>query len=141
MFTICSQFGHTLFTTDLYNVLKDKGREYSKRVLKVIGYEKYIELNNETFEVKKAKCELHPMKEVRTLENCYARPSGIKKAIWNEWFNWYLSVESPKYQIVNMSIESYNPKIFTIRMDVFTKKYKFIGYIYITKTRQEFWTI
>ena len=36
MFTICLQFGHTLFTSDLYNVLEDKGKGYSKRVLKVI---------------------------------------------------------------------------------------------------------
>ena len=35
MFTICLHFGHTLFTADLYNVLKDKGKGYSKRVLKV----------------------------------------------------------------------------------------------------------
>ena len=103
---------------------------------------RHIELNNETFEVKKAKGELHPMKEVRTLEDCYARPSYIKKGIWNDWFDWYLSVESPKYQIVNMSIQSYNVNMFTIRMDVFdTKTHGFIGYIYITKTRQEFWTV
>ena len=37
MFTICLQFGHTLFTTDRYNVLKDKGKGYSNRVLKVIN--------------------------------------------------------------------------------------------------------
>lgn len=30
MFTICLQFVHTLFTTDLYNVLKDKERGYIK---------------------------------------------------------------------------------------------------------------
>ena len=102
----------------------------------------YIELNNVTFEVKKAKGELHPMKEVRTLEDCYARPSAIKKAIYSDWFNWYLTVESPKYQLVNMTIQSYNVNMFTIRMDVFdTKTYGFIGYLYITKTRQEFWTI
>ena len=142
MFTICLQFSHTLFTTDLYNVLKDKGKGYSKRVLKVNSMKKYIELNNESFEVKKVKGELHPMKEVRTLEDCYQRPSDAKKAIYNGWFNWYLSVESLKYQIVNMSIQSYNVNMFTIRMDVFdTKTYEFIGCIYITKTRQEFWTI
>ena len=28
MFTICLQFGHTLFITDPYNVLKDKERGY-----------------------------------------------------------------------------------------------------------------
>lgn len=142
MFTICLQFGHTLFTTDLYNVLKDKGKGYSKRVLMVYSMKKYVELNNETFEVKKVKGELYPMKEVRTLEDCYARPSDAKKAIYNDWFNWYLTVDSPLYEIVNMSIQSYNVNMFTIRMDVFNvKTHEFIGYIYITKTRQEFWTI
>ena len=102
----------------------------------------YIELNNVTFKVKKVKGELHPMKEVRTLEDCYAKPSAIKKAIYNDWFNWYLTVDSPDYQIVNMSIHSYNVKMFTICMDVFdTKTYGFIGCLYISKTRHEFWTI
>lgn len=102
----------------------------------------YVELNNVTFEVKKAKGELHPMKEVRNLDDCYARPSDTKKAIYNGWFNWYLAVESPKYQIANMSIQSYNANMFTIRMDAFNAKtYEFIGYLYITKTRHEFWTI
>ena len=103
---------------------------------------KYIELNNETFEVKKVKGELHPIKEVRALTDCYARPSKVKKEIYKQWFDWYLTVESPKYQIVNMSIQSYNANMFTIRMDVFdTKTYEFIGCLYITKTRQEFWTV
>ena len=102
----------------------------------------HIELNNEVFEVKKVKGELCPITQVRTLEDCYARPSEVKKEIYKQWFEWYLTVESPKYQIVNMSIQSYNVNMFTIRMDVFdTKTYEFIGYIYITKTRQEFWTI
>ena len=102
----------------------------------------YIELNNETFEVKKAKGELHPMRELRTLEDCYAKPSEAKKEIYKEWFDWYLSVDSADYQIVNMTIQSYNTCMFTIRMDVFdAKTYEFIGCLYITKTRQEFWTI
>lgn len=140
MFTICLQFVHTLFTTDLYNVLKDKGRGYSKRVLKVNSMKQYIELNNVTFEVKKVKGELRPMKEARTLADCYARPSDIKKDIWDEWFNWYLTVDRAEYQIFNMTIYSYNVIMFTIRMDVFdTKTYEFIGCLYISKTRHEFW--
>lgn len=51
MFTICLHFVHTLFTTDRYNVLKDKGKGYSKRVLKVYSMKQYIKLNSETFEV------------------------------------------------------------------------------------------
>ena len=142
MLTICLHFGHTLFTTDSYNVLKDKGKGYSKRVLTVNTMKRYIELNNETFEVKKAKGELHTMKEVRTLADCYARPSEAKKHIYNYWFDWYLTVESSDYEIVNMTVQSYNTSVFTIRMDVFdTKTHGFIGYIYISKTRQELWTI
>nr|DAJ70680.1 MAG TPA: hypothetical protein [Caudoviricetes sp.] len=30
MFTICLQFVHTQFTSDPYNVLKDKGKGYLK---------------------------------------------------------------------------------------------------------------
>ena len=101
---------------------------------------KYIELNNEIFKVRHFKGELYPIKEVRTLTDCYARPSEAKKEVYKQWFNWYLTVDSPDYQIVKMTIQSYNVNMFTIRMDVFdTKTYEFIGYIYITKTRHEFW--
>ena len=118
--------------------LKIKERGTQKRVPKVINMKRYIELNNETFKVRHFKGELQPIKEVRTLTD-YARPSEAKKAIYQDWFNWYLSVDSPDYQIVNMTIQSYNTCMFTIRMDVYTKTYEFIGCIYITKTRQEFW--
>ena len=100
----------------------------------------YVKLNNETFKVRHFKGELHPLKAVRTLADCYARPSEAKKAIYQDWFNWYLTVDNPDYQIVNMTIQSYNTCMFTIRMDVFdTKTYTFIGCLYITKTSQEFW--
>lgn len=67
MFTICLQFAHTLFTSDRYNVFKDKGKGYSKRVLKVCSMKQKIKLNNEIFELKKAKGELRPVKELRGL--------------------------------------------------------------------------
>lgn len=140
MFTICLQIVHTLFTTDLYNILKDKGKGYSKRVLKVIDMKRYIELNSEIFKVRHSKGELHPIKKVRTLTDCYARPSEVKKEVYRQWFNWYSTVDSPDYQIVNITIQSYNTCMFTIRMDVFdTKTHEFIGCIFITKTSQEFW--
>jgi hypothetical protein len=101
---------------------------------------KYIELNNETFKVRHFKGELQPIKEVRTLTDCYARPSEAKKEIYKHWFDWYLDADSSVYEIVNMTIQSYNPNTFTIRMDIFDNKtHNFIGCIYITKTRQEFW--
>ena len=101
---------------------------------------RYIELNNETFKVRHFKRELHPIKEVRTLMDCYASPSEVKKEIYEHWFEWYLTVDSSVYEIVNMTIQSYNAHMFTIRMDIFDNKtHNFIGCIYITKTRQEFW--
>ena len=100
---------------------------------------RYIELNNETFEIKKFKGELYPITQVRGLGDCYARPSEAKKEIYRQWFNWSLTVDSQDYQIVNMTIQSYNTCMFTIRMDIFDKAYNFIGQIYISKTRQEFW--
>ena len=45
---------------------------------------KHIELNNETFVVKKAKGELHPITQVRGLGDCYAKPSSIKYEIYNK---------------------------------------------------------
>lgn len=101
---------------------------------------RYIELNNVIFKVRHFKGELHPIKEVRRLTDCYARPSEVKKEIYKHWFNWYLTVDSPDYEIANMTIQSYNIYMFTIRMDVYdSTTYNFIGCIYITKTSREFW--
>lgn len=103
---------------------------------------RYIELNNETFKVRHFKSELHPITQPRTLLDCYAKPSEAKKEIYRQWFNWYLNVDSADYQLDNMTIQSYNINMFTIRIDVFdAKTHEFIGYIYVSKTRQEFWTI
>lgn len=99
---------------------------------------RYIELNNEIFKVRHFKSKLQPIKEVRTLTDCYARPSEAKKEIYKQWFDWYLTVDSSDYQLINMTIQSYNVHIFTIRMDVYDET-NFIGCIYITKTSQEFW--
>ena len=100
----------------------------------------FIELNNETFKIRHFKGELHPITQVRTLTDCYARPSDIKKQLYSYWFIWCLTVDSPDYQIGNMTIQSYNTYMFTIRMDIFdTKTHNFIGCIYISKTSQEFW--
>ena len=103
MFTICLHFVHTLFTVDPYNVLKDKGKGYSKRVLKVYSIKQYIKLNSETFEVKKLKYEPEYL-DYKTLYDCYVNPSKIKRVIYN-------------------------------------KLGELIGQLYITKTRQEFWTV
>lgn len=142
MFTICLQFGHTLFTTDLYNVLKDKGKGYLKRVLRANNMKKYIELNNETFEVKKAKSELHPL-EYRALVDCYTKPSEIKCSIWKRWIDWLVQLDKNSSDIWfgSLTIISYNCMMFTLGCNVYNNVNKLIGQLYITKTRQEFWTI
>jgi len=99
-----------------------------------------IELNNETFKVRHFKGELHPIKNVRTLADCYAKPSSIKHDIYNYWFKWYMRV-SDKYILKHFTINSYNVNMFTLACDVYNMENELIGQIYITKTKQEFWTI
>lgn len=104
----------------------------------------YIKLNNETFEVKKVKCELHPISEVRGLGDCYNKPSRIKYEIYHNWLKWYneANMNESFYMFRHFTINSYNCRIFTLSIDVYDSSTdKFIGRLYITKTRQEFWTI
>ena len=101
---------------------------------------KYIELNNEIFEVKKSKGELHPVTQVRSLDDCYTKPSNAKRSIYDYWFEWY-NEENNNYILKHFSIDSYNFQMFTLKCDVYNMDEIFIGQIYITKTRQEFWTI
>lgn len=104
----------------------------------------YIKLNNETFEVKKVKCELHPISEVRGLGDCYNKPGRPKHEIYNDWLKWYkvVNVNEPFYILRHFTINSYNCIMFTLLIDVYDYLTdKFIGQLYITKTRQEFWTI
>ena len=105
---------------------------------------KYIELNNETFEVKKAKGELHPITQVRGLGDCYAKPSSVKYEIYNDWLKWYLDckLNLTLYRLAHFTINSYNTMMFTLSIDVYDiVSDKFIGQLYITKTRHKFWTI
>ena len=98
----------------------------------------YIELNNETFEVKKSKGELYPITQVRGLGECYSKPSIAKHEIYNEWLKWYMT-DNDKYILSHFTINSYNVNMFTLKCDVYDKSENFIGQIYISKTRQEFW--
>ena len=143
MFTICLHFGYTLFTTDRYNVLKDKGKGYLKRVLKVLNMKKYLQLNNEDFVIKEAKGKLYPNKQVRFLSDCYANPSTIKQAIYDSWSSWIkeVNLNDGRYILKHMTVESYNCMIFTLSIDVYNLTGHLVGKIFITKTRREFWTI
>ena len=142
MFTICLQIVHTLFITDLYNVLKDKGKGYLKST-KVLNMKRYIQLNNEDFVIKQAKGILQPNKQVRLLSDCYAKPSLVKQAIFDSWAEWVKQVnrDNEKYILKHLTVESYNCMIFTLSIDVYNLTRQLVGKLYITKTRHEFWTI
>ena len=101
---------------------------------------RYIELNNETFEVKKAKGELHPL-EYRALVDCYNKPSMIKRSIWENWIDWLIQLDknSTNMWFGSLTIISYNTMMFTLGCNVYNNDNKLIGQLYITKTRQEFW--
>lgn len=103
----------------------------------------YIKLNNESFEVKKVKGELRPITEVRGLTDCYAKPSLVKQAIFDSWVEWVkqFNLGNENYILKHLTIESYNCMIFTLSIDVYNLTSQLVGKLYITKTRQEFWTI
>lgn len=102
----------------------------------------YIKLNNETFKVKKVKGKLHPLR-LRTLLDCYNKPSNLKISIYNYWVNWLMKLNDILTDIHfnPMTVRSYNNKVFTLGCDVYNNENKLIGQLYITKTRQEFWTV
>lgn len=107
----------------------------------------YIKLNNKTFEVKKVKGVLHPITEVRDLADCYNKPSEAKYNIYNSWLKWYNTANTANtnelnYTFRDFTINSYNSMMFTLLINVYDSSTdKFIGQLYITKTRQEFWAI
>lgn len=104
----------------------------------------YIKLNSETFEVKKLKCEPEYL-DYKTLDDCYANPSKIKRDIYNNWLEWLdeLNLDNPtEYEFGHLTVLSYNINMFTLGgVEVYNKLGELIGQLYITKTRQEFWTV
>lgn len=100
----------------------------------------YIKLNNETFEVKKVKHKLQPLR-LRSLLDCYNNPSNLKMTIYNKWVNWLIELNdiSTDMHFNPMSVISYNSNVFTLACDVYNNEKKLIGQLHITKTRQEFW--
>lgn len=103
----------------------------------------YIELNNRTFEMKKLKSEVHDLK-YRTLNDCYVKPSLIKREIYDDWYKWLTELKdeaNSDYGFGRLTILSYNVMFFTIGIEVYNNVDELIGYLYITKTRQEFWTV
>lgn len=102
-----------------------------------------IKLNNETFEVKRLKYEPEYL-DYKTLDDCYAKPSEAKKAIYNYWLEWRNELDldkSSEYVFGRVTILSYNVNMFTLGVEVYNKIGELIGHLYITKTKQEFWTV
>jgi len=106
----------------------------------IFNMKQYIKLNNETFEVKQVKGKLRPTTtQLRSLGDCYAKPSDAKFKIYSDWLKWYIDGDKD-YIFRHFTIRSYNCMMFTLSIDVYDKTTdEFIGQLYITKTRQEFW--
>lgn len=102
-----------------------------------------IKLDNEIFVIKKAKGELHPITQLRDLGDCYANVSPAKCSIYYYWLKWYTdNCISYRYILKHFTINSFNNMMFTLLIDVYdTATDDFIGQLYISKTRQEFWTV
>lgn len=70
-----------------------------------------------------------PAGNFRTVDDCYERPSSVKRAIFEDWFQFF--VEHGGY----CTVSSYNCMMFTLDgiLEHEGKSYR----AYITKTRQE----
>lgn len=103
---------------------------------------KTIELNNEIFNVRKAKGNLKPFVR-RELNDCYKKPSVFKQSIYSDWVDWLIELNNSAtdMRFGPMSVLTYNVNVFTLGCDVYNKSNQLIGQIYISPTRQEFWTI
>lgn len=103
----------------------------------------YINLNSKIFEVKKLKYEPGHL-VYKTLNDCYANPSEIKRVIYNNWLEWLDELNlnnSTDYEFRYLTVLSYNTNIFTLGIEVYNKLGELIGHLYITKTKQELWTV
>lgn len=104
---------------------------------------RYIQLNNEDFVIKQAKGILQPNEQVRLLSDCYAKPSLVKQAIFDSWVEWVkqVNIDNEKYILKRLTVVSYNCMIFTLSIDVYNLTSQFVGKLYISKARHEFWVI
>ena len=98
---------------------------------------RYIELNNRAFEVKKLKGEVHPL-EYRTLDDCYAKPSSLKRAIYDEWDKWLVELANcgqSGYGYGLFTVLSYNVMMFTLGAEVYNKVGEFSWILLLKKNR------
>lgn len=91
--------------------------------------------------MKKLEGEVHPL-EYRTLDDCYVKPSSLKRDIYVDWDKWLVELANcgqSGYGYGLFTVLSYNVMMFTLGAEVYNKVGELIGYLYITKTRQELW--
>lgn len=94
---------------------------------------KYLEINGHGFEVKKP-INAIPVISRRDLSDCYARPSVVKQAIYDNWSRWFVYCNSTQF-----GVRSYNTNMFTIEGIVEHEGTTY--YVYISKTREEIYPI
>lgn len=103
---------------------------------------KFIEINGKQFEMKKVKGELTPITSYRYLDDCYGKCSSAKVAIYASWLDWKINANNDPYTFGSFNISSFNFCMFTLECNVYEPyNGSFLGILYISKTRQEFWTI
>jgi hypothetical protein len=88
---------------------------------------KYIEIDNITFQVNN-KINIKEMQELKTLGECYSRPSTRKAVIYNLWSNFAKNHFAGAYY----GIASYNSMTFTF--DALIEHQNRLYYIHITKS-------
>ena len=71
----------------------------------------------------------------RTVDDCYERPSSYKRAIFEDWWQWFN--KNGGY----CGVASYNCMQFTIEGVVFDKDTQEEYYCYITKAHNKCWKI
>lgn len=85
--------------------------------------------------------ELHQMAQriisnVKTLDECYQRPSIIKRAIYNTWFDWFESL----VDMYSFGIDTYNTNVFTLS-GVLEYSFGMVEVIHITPTKHILYTV
>lgn len=104
---------------------------------------KFISLNGRTFQLKQRNFKNQvPVEDVlpmivtssKSIDDCYKKPSGIKRIIYTDWVNW--SIECDK--VYGFGIRSYNTNIFTLQGYVMFNEYSY-GILDITPTHNYIW--
>ncbi len=94
----------------------------------------YIQLGNMIFEVLKPSTYI-PKSEGQ-LEDCYTKPSKIKKSIMNDWWFWANSISGT----VKIWVTSFNYRFFSLGGEMWDETNKHYAF-YITYKRQQIWEV